>query len=81
MRDGDRVDVATGTSYLNGFAWTVGVVGMAVVFHATLAVEDEHALCVGELESLMIRLWWCMHVAIDALARLEARAGTLILLS
>ena len=63
VRDGDGVDVASGSCNLDCFARTVVVVGVAGLLNSTLAVEDEHTLGVGTLESVVVRLRRIVHVA------------------
>lgn len=69
VRDSNGVDVSGRACDLDCFARAVCMIRVAAFFNAAFTIEDEHALRVGPLESVVIRLWWVVHVAITMSGR------------
>lgn len=64
MGDRNIVDVPGGSCKLDRLARAVVMVGIAVAFDTTLAVQHEHALRVGTFERVFVGFWCGLYVAV-----------------
>ena len=58
MGDGDRVHISRASSDLKSLHRAVVMIGMTVFFNAAFSIQNEHALSVGFLQSIMVGFRW-----------------------